>query len=136
MTLAFRRFSWSGFGQLMGLFIGPSLEAWERIDVTREGIVRRDPFRRHEVRWKDAKAIFREGTKDKRSFVIVGPDAAIHVPAHLAIDRHLMEKVLYSLPDPILCVNFDETTLRGYRRRETAKSKSEAVPDLLPTLTG
>ena len=122
--------------QPLSLLLVPALLAWDRLDVTRAGIVRRGPFGRRTVLWPEVRAIFRETRHGRRSFVVVGRDAAIHLPPHLAVDRDLIEKVLYSLPDPVLTVNFDETTLRGYRRREKKRSKAPArQEDLLPALT-
>lgn len=129
-----RRRNLGAVGQPLGLLLIPLIESWGRLDVTDEGVVHRTPFRRKTILWSEAKAIFREGTAARRSFVIVGPECAIDIPTHLASDLELIQKVLYSLPSPILCVNFDETTLRGYRRRKKAKEPARNE-DLLPALT-
>ncbi len=121
-----------------GILLGPLLfgvfDMFARLDVTREGIVRRGPFHRRTIPWADAVAIFCERSSLRRSFVVTSRETAIEVPEHLAKDLELMRKVFRSLPEGTLCVNFDETTFRGYRRRKKAK---EAVPqeDLMPALT-
>lgn len=128
-----RRTPWSFFGQLLPLLIGLFSRCWGRLDVTREGISLRTPLHRKSIPWTDVKAVFCE-KGEKRSFVIVGPACAIHIPAHLAIEEELMKKVMYSIPHPVLCVNFDQSTLRGYRKRKTAKSDAK-TESLLPALT-
>ncbi len=121
-------------GQLCALLFFPAIEGWGRLDITRDGLVRRGPRHRYSIPWAEAQAIFEERKGGKRSFVVVGAGHAIEIPAHLAIEREVMEKVLYSFPTAILCVNFDETTLRGYRRRKRAKEPVKR-DDLLPALT-
>lgn len=128
-------------GPAYGILVAPllfGLPDWgSRLDVTDAGLVRRGPFHRREVRWSEATAIFCERPLTSRRFVVTGPETAIEIPAHLARDLELMRKVFRSLPEGTLCVNFDETTFRGYRRRKKAKEKSPArSEDLLPALTG
>ena len=122
-------------GQPLGILLILLVEMWGRLDVTNEGISFRAPFSSRTIRWADAEVIFREGPPNRRSFVIVGIHCAIHIPAHLASDLELMKKVLYSLPQPILCVNFDETTLRGFKQRKNSKETSAPKEELLPALT-
>ena len=123
-------------GPLLALLLFTALRAWGRLDVTGEGLVRRSPFHRIQIGWSEATAIFCENPKGRRSFVVTAPGRGLEIPPHLAKDIDLMRKVFRSLPENTLCVNFDETTFRGYKRRKRTKAE---VPgrseDLLPALT-
>lgn len=136
MILAFffvRKTPWFFVGSFIPPLLTAFARAWTRLDVTQTGVTLRGFALRKSIPWSEVKAIFCEKRGD-RSFVLVGPTCAIEIPSHLAIDHELMQKVMYSLPDPVLCVNFDETTLRGYKKRK-AKSKEEKADILLPALT-
>lgn len=119
-------------GYLMGLIVALGCRSWGRLDVTREGLGYRNLFDRRFIPWSEATAIFREGTKGDRRFVVTGRSVGIEIPSHLARELPIMEAVLYALPDGILCVNFDETTFRGYRRRKV-KELSLPLPELQPS---
>ena len=125
-------------GVAYGLILGPLIfglpEMGGRLDVTRDGLVRRGPFHRRSILWEQAQAIFCESPLARRRFVVTGAGTAIEIPAHLASDPELMRKVFRSLPEGTLCVNFDETTFRGYRRRKKAKDNAPQE-ELMPALT-
>lgn len=132
-------FTVRGLGGLVVFLVAPLFfglfDMAARIDVTDEGLVRRGPFHRREIPWADAVAIFCEPPLARRRFVVTSRETAIEIPAHLARDIDLMRKVFRSLPEGTLCVNFDDTTFRGYRRRKKAGSSEPAREELLPALT-
>ncbi len=128
-----RRTPWAIVVQLSAPLYALLARSWGRLDVTADGIVLRAAWVRRSIPWSDVKAIFCE-KRPKRSFVIVGSTCAIEIPAHLAIEKELMQKVLHSIPHFVLCVNFDETTMRGCRKRKAMKKEAK-TESLLPALT-
>jgi len=128
-----RRTPWFFVGQFVPPLVTAFARAWTRLDVTDEGVTLRGVALRKAIPWSEVSGIFCE-RRHERSFVLVGPACAIEIPSHLAIDHELMQKVFYSLPDPVRCVNFDEKTLRGYKKRK-ANTKEAKEEILLPALT-
>lgn len=131
-------FTLRGVGSLVVFLVAPLFfglfDMAARLDVTDTGLVRRGPFHRREIPWTETVAIFCEPPLARRRFVVTSRTTGIEIPAHLAKDLDLMRKLFRSVPEGTLCVNFDETTFRGYRRRKKANEKAVSE-DLLPALT-
>jgi hypothetical protein len=93
------------------------LDLGGRLTIDDEGLRARWPWQSREIRWSEANAIFCEGTVRNRRFVVTSPTTAIVIPRQFAHELLVMRKVLYSLPSGTLCVNFDDSLRRGWRRR-------------------
>lgn len=75
------------------------------------------PRRTRRIAWGETTAVFCENRLGRRQFTLIGAGTSIVVPPHIAQDLETMRKFFYSLPDDVLCVNFDQNFRTGYRRR-------------------
>ena len=69
------------------------------------------------INWPEVQAVFQVQQGGSRCFVVTSEDESIFIPPHIARDLEAMRKFFYSIPQGTLCVNFDEKSTKGYRRR-------------------
>jgi len=88
------------------------------LSVETTGISASWPGRHQRLDWLQVEAVFCHYRDKRRYFILVGQDTSIIVPPPIARELEVMRKIVYSLPDRVLCVNFDQDTFKkGYRRR-------------------
>lgn len=99
------------------LFAYDMRNVFGRLELTSEAITARWPWETRTIRWTDVTAIFMEGSRKDRHYVVTSTATSIVVPHSVARELEPMRKLFYSLPNGTRCVNFDETFRTGLRRR-------------------
>ena len=101
----------------ISLFAYDIRDLFGSLELTSEGISARWPWESRTIGWDEITAIFMEGTRKDRRFVVTSAGTSIIIPHPVATELDPMRKLFYSIPQGTLCVNFDETFRKGFRRR-------------------
>ena len=80
------------------------------------------------MQWSEVQAVFQVKQKGSRCFVVASEDESIFIPPHIAVDLESMRKFFYSIPTGTLCINFDDSTKKGYRRRKRKVANQKSQP--------
>jgi hypothetical protein len=80
------------------------------------------------MKWSEVQAVFQVQQGGSRCFVVTSEDESIFIPPHIAVDLESMRKLFYSIPTGTLCVNFDDKSKKGYRRRKRKVANQKLEP--------
>lgn len=115
--LIFPRGAVGAVGALLAKSIQELHSVLDFLTVDSTGLTKMTVSGTRKLRWEDVTAIFCEHPDGYRQIVVVSRDSSILIPNPLATNREVMRKILCSVPQSTLMVNFTEPSLRRYRKR-------------------
>lgn len=118
----------AGFSQSLWARIYQLRDVSGRLRMNSEAITVTWLWKYKSMRWSDVQAVFQVSERGSRCFVVTSEDESIFIPPHIAVDLESMRKFFYSIPTGTLCINFDDSTKKGYRRRKRIVAKQKLEP--------